>query len=176
MYRGEAGGFQEALVPRGVRGFRRGASSRRDGRRGGGMTRPYRMGRALRATLCALVLCEAVAALAQEVDGQDSMGKEPGARLQARCEPLRDDAGPRDAAQQADAQACLGFIDGFVWGHAWAAWRSGTDMWFCLPQGFSSRQGVSAVIEYLDAHPDRLTEDAHLLVFLALTAAYPCKP
>jgi len=32
------------------------------------------------------------------------------------------------------------------------------------------------VVDYLRAHPDRLEEDAHLLVFLALTAAFPCKP
>ena len=133
------------------------------------------------AVLCVLVLSEAGAALAQDADGQhtgssNTMGKEPGTRLQARCEPLRDQTAPLDAAQRADAQACLGFIDGFVWGHAWAAWRGGADMWFCLPAGFSAHQGVSAVIDYLDAHPDRLSEDAHLLVFLALTAAYPCKP
>ncbi|HXX12829.1 MAG TPA: Rap1a/Tai family immunity protein [Burkholderiales bacterium] len=133
------------------------------------------------AVLCALLLSTAAPALAQGADGQDTngngtMGKEPGTRLQARCEPLRTDAGLLDAALGADAQACVSFIDGFVWGHAWAAWRGEADMWFCLPPGFSPRQGVSAVMDYLDAHPDRLSEDAHLLVFLALTAAYPCKP
>ena len=140
-----------------------------------------RVGRTLIAVLCVLALGPPGAALAQDANAQDTsgnstMGKEPGTRLQARCEPLRNHPGPLDAAQEADAQACVGFIDGFVWGHAWAAWRGGVDMWFCLPAGFSARQGVSAVIDYLDAHPDRLSEDAHLLVFLALTAAYPCKP
>jgi hypothetical protein len=80
------------------------------------------------------------------------------------------------SGERADAQACLGFLEGFVWGHAWASWREAKDMWFCLPQGFSGEQGVPVVIDYLQAHPDRLLEDAHLLVFLALTAAYPCKP
>jgi len=154
------------------------------------MTLQDRVAAALVAAFCALVLSKAGAALAQDADRQNSsqnsngqninrqntMGKEPGAWLQARCEPLRNPAGPVNAAQQADAQACLGFVDGFVWGHAWAAWRSGADMWFCLPEGFSPHQGVSAVLDYLDAHPDRSSEDAHLLVFLALTAAYPCKP
>jgi hypothetical protein len=116
------------------------------------------------------------AALAQE-----GMGKEPGTRLLARCEPARrlaDPGGPDalNAAERADAQACLGFIEGFVWGHAWASWREGKDMWFCLPAGFSGEQGVPVVVDYLQTHPDRLDEDAHLLVFLALTAAYPCKP
>ena len=145
------------------------------------MTLQDRVGRALMAVLCVLVLSGVGAALGQDADngdtgGNNTMGKEAGTRLQARCEPLRSHTAPLDAAQQADAQACMSFVDGFVWGHAWAAWRSGADMWFCLPAGFSSSQGVSAVIDYLDAHPDRLSEDAHLLVFLALTAAYPCKP
>jgi hypothetical protein len=112
---------------------------------------------------------------------QDGMGKEPGTRLLARCEPARRlaDQGGLDglnSSERADAQACLGFIEGFVWGHAWASWREAKDMWFCLPAGFSGGQGVPVVVDYLQSHPDRLQEDAHLLVFLALTAAYPCKP
>jgi hypothetical protein len=112
---------------------------------------------------------------------QGGMGKEPGARLLARCEQARrliDPAGSEglSSGQRADAQACLGFVEGFVWGHAWASWREARDMWFCLPQGFTGEQGVPVVVDYLEAHPDRLEEDAHLLVFLALTAAYPCKP
>ncbi|HTS54839.1 MAG TPA: Rap1a/Tai family immunity protein [Burkholderiales bacterium] len=112
---------------------------------------------------------------------QDGIGKEPGTRLLARCEAARRLAGPGGSAglsadQLADAQACLGFIDGFVWGHAWASWRGAKDMWFCLPEGFSTREGIPVVLDYLEAHPDRLSEDAHLLVFLALTAAYPCVP
>ena len=112
---------------------------------------------------------------------EGGMGKEPGARLLARCEQARrliDPAGSEglSSGQRADAQACLGFVEGFVWGHAWASWREARDMWFCLPQGFTGEQGVPVVVDYLEAHPDRLEEDAHLLVFLALTAAYPCKP
>ena len=112
---------------------------------------------------------------------QEGMGKEPGARLLARCEPaqrLADQGGPDglSSGERADAHACIGFIEGFVWGHAWASWRQGKDMWFCLPAGFSAAQGVPVVVGYLRTHPDRLDEDAHLLVFLALTAAYPCEP
>jgi len=112
---------------------------------------------------------------------QDGIGKEPGARLLARCESARHLPDPGEADrlssdERADAQACLAFVEGFVWGHAWGSWREGKDMWFCLPQGFSGQQGVPVVVDYLQAHPDRLLEDSHLLVFLALTAAYPCKP
>ena len=112
---------------------------------------------------------------------EDGMGKEPGARLLARCESARRLADPGEAdrlnsEQKADAQTCVAFLEGFVWGHAWASWREAKDMWFCLPQGFAGQQGVPIVVDYLQAHPDRLLEDGHLLVFLALTAAYPCKP
>jgi len=124
----------------------------------------------------ASAFCSVPAVLAQ-----DGIGKEPGVRLLARCEPARrlaDRGGPDglNSTEQADAQACLGFIEGFVWGHAWASWREAKDMWFCLPAGFSGEQGVPVVVDYLRTHPDRLGEDTHLLVFLALTAAYPCKP
>ena len=67
------------------------------------MTLEKRLGRPLMAVLCALLLSTAAPALAQGADGQDTsgngtMGKEPGTRLQERCEPLRTDAGPLDAA------------------------------------------------------------------------------
>ncbi len=131
---------------------------------------------ALRTGLVAFVLIMTTAAHAV-----NDMGREPGVRLLARCELAQRLLGPSgseglSADQQADAQACIGFVEGFVWGHAWASWREARDMWFCLPPGFSAAQGVPLVAGYLQAHPDRLEEEAHLLVFLALTAAYPCKP
>ena len=108
------------------------------------------------------------------------MGKEPGSRLLERCRAgqlayATEGKAELSGEQKVLAQSCEAFLEGFVWGHAWAAWRESQDMWFCLPQGFSGRQGIPVVVEYLEAHPDRLDEDAHLLVFLALTAAYPCK-
>jgi hypothetical protein len=140
------------------------------------MVQTQRIAIALRAGLVALALGAATPVLAL-----DDMGKEPGARLLARCEAVQRLFGPAgsqglNADQQADAQACLGFVEGFVWGHAWASWREARDMWFCLPPDFSAVQGVPVVVGYLKAHPDRLEEEAHLLVFLALTAGYPCKP
>ena len=106
------------------------------------------------------------------------LGKEPGSRLLALCQAATAPPQPDgvSAVSQADARACLAFIDGFAWGHAWASWRKSRDMWFCLPEGFSSEQGARDVVSYLQLHPDRLDEDSHLLVFLALTAAYPCTP
>jgi hypothetical protein len=120
--------------------------------------------------ICSLAAAVAIVSMASGF-AQDGIGCESAQRL----------ADPRQAErsnpeERADAQGCLGFLEGFVWGHAWASWREAKDMWFCLPQGFTGAQGVPVVVDYLQAHPDRLDEDGHLLVFLALTAKYPCKP
>ena len=109
---------------------------------------------------------------------ESGIGKEPGRRLLQVCElaVIWNGFGLGGSAEEAEASACLAFIDGFVWGHAWASWREGRDMWFCLPGDFTAARGVKDVVRYLNTHPDRLDEESHLLVFLALTAAYPCKP
>lgn len=125
------------------------------------------------------LVCIAVAWLSGDGLAQSGVGKEPGSNLLRLCQAAT--AVPRGSGAvgpegQSDARACLAFVDGFVWGHAWASWREAKDMWFCLPQGFAVEQGARDVVNYLTAHPDRLDEDSHLLVFLALTAAYPCKP
>jgi Rap1a immunity proteins len=130
--------------------------------------------------LAALLSAAALAIAAVSASAEKGMGKEPGTRLLSRCEavqplPAAGGSAGSGPAREADAQACVAFIEGFVWGHAWASWREARDMWFCLPQGFSGADGVPVVVDYLRAHPDRLEEDAHLLVFLALTAAFPCK-
>ena len=130
---------------------------------------------------CALAAVLAFGTIPPALAEGGGMGKEPGARLLARCESARRLADPAEAdglssSERADAQTCLAFLEGFVWGNAWASWREAKDMWFCLPQGFAGQQGVPVVVDYLHDHPDRQLEDAHLLVFLALTAAYPCKP
>lgn len=110
---------------------------------------------------------------------EDAIGKQPGRRLLDLCRTtVSPGAGtnlPGSLLTQGDARACLAFIDGFVWGHAWASWREAKDMWFCLPEGFIAEQGAREVVGYLTAHPERLDENSHLLVFLALTAAYPCQ-
>ena len=129
---------------------------------------------------CVLAVALALGSTRQAL-AEGGMGKEPGARLLARCQAAQRLADPGEAealgsSERADGQACLGFIEGFVWGHAWASWRQASDMWFCLPADFSGERGVSVVVDYLQAHAERLQEDAHLLVFLALTAAYPCIP
>ena len=113
--------------------------------------------------------------------GPGGIGKESGEQLLARCEPaLRmieagSDAGLSDA-ELIDATSCIGFVDGFIWGHAWSAWRERADMFFCPPELFSAREGVPALMLYLRAHPDRLIQRAQLLLFAAFNSTYPCQP
>jgi len=113
--------------------------------------------------------------------GPGGIAKESGEQLLARCEPaLRmieagGDAG-LSAAERIEAASCIGFVDGFIWGHAWSAWRERSDMFFCPPELFSAKQGVPALMSYLRAHPARLIQRAHLLLFAAFNSAYPCQP
>jgi len=112
--------------------------------------------------------------------GPGGIGRESGEQLLARCEPaLRMIESGSDAALSAvesiEAISCIGFVDGFIWGHAWSAWRERTDMFYCPPELFSAREGVPALMNYLRAHPERLIQRAHLLVFAAFNSTYPCQ-
>ena len=120
-------------------------------------------------------------ASAASASGAGSLGKESGAALLTRCEPAvwMVEAGSRrllNDAEYAQAQSCLGFVDGFMWGHGWAAWREKRDMYYCPPEELTATQFVPVLVEYLRAHPDRLDAQAHVLLFSALTSAYPCQP
>jgi hypothetical protein len=112
---------------------------------------------------------------------QTASGRESGTQLLARCEPALRlvEAGSRlllNDAEYAQAQSCIGFVDGFIWGHGWAAWRENRDMYYCPPEGFSATQAVPVLVAYLRAHPDRLDAHAHVLLFSALSSTFPCKP
>jgi len=124
-----------------------------------------------------LVLLVAPAAAAESM----AMGKESGAWFLERCEPALRliEANSRrllNDAEYAHAQACMGFVEGFIWGHGWAAWRENRDMYYCPPEGFSAPQAVPVVVQYLRAHRDRLDTAAHILVFAALSDAFSCRP
>ncbi len=109
--------------------------------------------------------------------GGDGLAREDGVRLLATCRLALEVVNGVDvgAAGQADAALCIGFIEGFLWGHAWKSWRSGDDMYFCPPEGFGYRDAVPAVVSYLEAHPERLIQQAHLLLFSALSSTFSCE-
>jgi hypothetical protein len=99
----------------------------------------------------------------------DAMARRPAAELLAACRAVP--AGGHDATR------CLAFVEGFLWGHGWAAWRTSRDMYFCPPGdegAVSARDLVPAVVAYLEAHREKLAQPAHLMLFSALSSAYPC--
>jgi hypothetical protein len=109
------------------------------------------------------------------------IGRESGDELLARCEPalqlLDATAAPGVAPEQREAGlGCIAFVEGFVWGHAWSAWRERTDMYYCPPEGFGAREAVPVIVEYLRREEARRIQRAHLLVFAALSRAWPCTP
>lgn len=107
------------------------------------------------------------------------IGKRSGEELLALCEPalLVLEAGgdaALDEKRRQSAASCLAFVDGFIWGHAWSAWRDRADMYYCPPENFSVREGVPAVVDYLRDEKERRVQRAHLLVFAAFNRAWPC--
>jgi hypothetical protein len=108
----------------------------------------------------------------------DGLAREDGERLLGTCRVARDviNGVEVDAQARADAALCIGFVEGFLYGHGWKSWRTGEDMYFCPPDGFGYRQAVPIVVEYLEAHPERRIQRAHLLLFSALSSTLPCTP
>lgn len=100
----------------------------------------------------------------------DVMARRPAMELLAACEQL--------PAPGPEATRCLAFVEGFLWGHGWAAWRASRDMYFCLPGAeegtVSARDVIPAVVAYLKEHPQRLDQPAHLMLFTALSSTFPC--
>jgi len=120
-----------------------------------------------------VIACGVVTATAFAADG---MGREDGVRLLEACRDAERVIAAEPVVGQArsDAMLCIGFVEGFVWGHGWKSWRTGGDMYFCPPEGFGYRDAVPSVVSYLEAHPERLIQRAHLLVFSALSSKFPC--
>ncbi len=114
--------------------------------------------------------------LANGASAADGLAREDGERLLGTCRVAMDviNGVDVDVPAQTDAALCIGFVEGFLWGHGWKSWRTGEDMYFCPPEGFGYRQAVPIVVSYLEAHPERLIQRAHLLLFSALSSALPC--
>jgi hypothetical protein len=112
------------------------------------------------------------------VCASDGLAREDGVRLLATCRHAMDVINGIDVgeSERVDAALCIGFVEGFLWGHGWKSWRTGEDMYFCPPEGFGYREAVPMVVTYLEAHPERHIQRAHLLLFSALSSTLPCTP
>ncbi len=108
----------------------------------------------------------------------DGLAREDGVRLLEACRAADQLVSGEsvDTSARVDAALCIGFVEGFIWGQGWKSWRSGEDMYFCPPQGLRYQDVLPALVSYLEAHPERLIQRAHLLLFSALSSTYPCTP
>ena len=108
----------------------------------------------------------------------DGLAREDGTRLLEACSNVMalETGMALTPAQRVDAALCIGFVEGFIWGHGWKSWRKKQDMYFCPPEGFTYQQAVPVVLSYLEEHPERHIQRAHLLLFSALSSRFPCTP
>lgn len=119
-----------------------------------------------------LFAAAALAGAAQLAHAQgDIMARRPAAELLAACEAVSVEPDDSPAATR-----CLAFVEGFVWGHGWAAWRESKNPYFCPPGDgpVSARSLVPAIVAHLRAHPERMIQPAHVMLFSALSITYPC--
>jgi hypothetical protein len=125
-----------------------------------------------------LPLLTALAVSVPAAAAEFGLAREDGVRLLQACEAAQSliEGHALADGRREDARLCIGFLEGFAWGHGWEAWRRGADMYFCPPEGFGYRDAVPAVTAYLQSHPERQVQRAHLLVFSALSSAFPCTP
>ncbi len=99
------------------------------------------------------------------------LSRQPASVLLARCERVVAGAGIEDRG----AGECVAFVDGFVWGHGWRAWRDDADMYFCPPETAPVAEAIPAVVTYLREHPERLDQPSHVMLFVALRSVWPCE-
>ena len=76
----------------------------------------------------------------------------------------------------ANAQRCLGFVDGFISGVAVAQVIDPEAVSFCQPKkGLSIDQARRIFLKYIAAHPEDLHWTAQTILTVALTEVFPCK-
>lgn len=111
------------------------------------------------------------------VHAADGVAREDGIRPLTACRQAEQliAAEPINVDARTDV-LCIGFIEGFIWGHGWKSWRTGGDTYFCPPEGFGYRDAVPVVVTYVEEYPERLIQRVHLLVFSALSRGFPCTP
>ena len=69
----------------------------------------------------------------------------------------------------------MGYIQGLLDSYAVFSARDPSLNVYCMPKkGVSSAQARILIVRWLKANPERLHEQARLLVFHALSAAFPC--
>jgi hypothetical protein len=71
---------------------------------------------------------------------------------------------------------CIGYVSGFIEAAAIDATVNVHTPLFCLPEGSTNFQFMRVINRYINNHPERGHYELSVLVNLALTEAFPCKP
>ncbi len=58
---------------------------------------------------------------------------------------------------------------------AYYSWALPDELKICPPRGTTLGQATRMVVNYMDAHPERLNEDFRIIAIDALRAAWPCR-
>jgi Rap1a immunity proteins len=80
-----------------------------------------------------------------------------------------------DQAKNAELASAANFCSGVVHGLAYVGKILPAELIFCAPPTSDARQLARVVINYIDAHPQRMHEDFRMLTLEAFHQAWPCK-
>ncbi len=78
----------------------------------------------------------------------------------------------------ASRMACNSYMQGFLGGSSWALLftKDLPSARYCLPSsGITIRRVVTIFLDYADKSPNKLNEPAHIELYSALMADFPCK-
>jgi len=120
-----------------------------------------------------LILCMSLSMPSFALAGLDGNG------LLQKCGPIEklyDDPASLSSQEGSGVVYCLGYVDSFL--ETFYFQRQAKivpAVPYCLPDEKLPRKDlVSAVVKYLENHPDELHKPAGLHIFMALREAYPC--
>jgi hypothetical protein len=80
-----------------------------------------------------------------------------------------------DLAKKAELVSAANFCSGVVHGLAYVGKILPAELIFCAPPTSDARQLARVVINYIEAHPQRMHEDFRMLTLEAFHQAWPCK-
>jgi hypothetical protein len=74
---------------------------------------------------------------------------------------------------------CIGFLEGVAGAHRWDTLRSAEagrllPRAFCVPSHVTTPEEARVLLAFLNAHPERLSQDGVGLVYAAYAEAWPC--
>ena len=80
--------------------------------------------------------------------------------------------------ERADEIVGLSYLDGITssnFAYESISARDGFKPFFCMPNKATVKQTSAVVMKYMEAHAEKLHQDASVLVLTALSKAWPCR-